>query len=94
MFEFEKEDAKSRNPFYDEEEEGRREEERKRYSKDRTDARGLPLNINQARIDFHYDDSHPQEIAVELKLYKVMVMKGNMLTLTLEDLKESMIKVV
>ena len=69
--EYEQLDSKVRDPFYDRHEEERREKERKRMSELRTDKDGNPLNINQAKIDFHYDDSDPDNIVVELQLYKV-----------------------
>jgi len=66
VLEYEEKDKLERDPFRDE-----MNEERERPRKLFDSKSGKPLNVNQANIDFHYDDSHPQVLKVTLNIFKV-----------------------
>ena len=44
------------------------------------DDNGKALNVNQAEVDFKYDDSHPSDLVVELMLFKVRINQLNFRT--------------
>ena len=65
--EYEEADERSRGPFRVENEYDKKAKSRRLF-----DDHGKPLNVNQANVDFHYDDSDDLFLKVELFLYKVI----------------------
>lgn len=70
-YEFEVRDAEERDPFREDDAEAAARRARNRPRRLFADDGTTPLNVNQPRIDFDYDDSDPESVVLELKLYKV-----------------------
>ncbi len=64
--EFEAADAKERDPFREDDPYEKTKKKRRLFD----EASGRPLNVNEAKLDFEYDDSHRRNIIVRIKLYR------------------------
>ena len=69
MFEFSKLDEHERDPFREDDLKARKRREVRRYFDDNE----RPLNINQAGIDFLYCDEDPENLTLELLIFKVFL---------------------
>lgn len=61
-------DEKAKTSGFDEDLRIRKDNKKRRLFDDK----GKPLNVNEANIDFHYDDSDDKHIRIELKTYRYL----------------------